>query len=140
MSSTDPSQTQEAFKRRAFGLPLLRQLVNASEHSLTFGKLMENLKISKRGLSLTLTDFESQGYIERSKRGRNTYVSITIKGLDVLDTIQIHITTKDAQLAEIVKRTVHELEIVGLIKKEWTSEEREVMIERIRQAIVESRD
>ena len=101
---------------------------------------MENLKISKRGLSLTLADLESQGYIERSKRGRNTYVSITIKGLDVLDTIQIHITTKDAQLAEIVKRTVHELEIVGLIKKEWTSEEREVMIERIRQAIVRSRD
>jgi DNA-binding HxlR family transcriptional regulator len=121
--------------RRGFSLPILKFLTTDSEN-LTFGKIMEKLNISKRGLSLTLKDLEKDGLIKRSKIGRKSFVSITLKGRVVVESYPLR-KKKSEIIEEALDATVRQLENERIISSDWDAKDREEFIEKLKKSITE---
>ncbi|MFX1506577.1 MAG: hypothetical protein ACFFDC_10790 [Promethearchaeota archaeon] len=119
-----------SLERRSLGIPILELLTQSS--NMTFGKIMENLKISKKGLYLALIDLEQDGLIQRYKRGKYTYVKITSEGKQAL----LSYSTKEEDSAnlvdQILNETINQLEKEGLILPEWDEVRREEFIKKLK--------
>ena len=133
MPSEDSSTSWSSLERRSLGIPLLELL--AQSDNLTFGKIMERLKTSKKGLYLALIDLEKDGLIERSKRGKYTYVKITTEGKQAL----LHnLTFKEGSSSlvdQILEETINQLEKEGIISSEWDAKQRREFINKLKDAI-----
>jgi DNA-binding HxlR family transcriptional regulator len=125
----------DSLTRRGYSLPILKFLTTESEN-ITFGKIMEKLNISKRGLSLTLNDLESDGLIERSKIGRQSFVSITLKGRVVTESLPLRKKNSEI-IEEALDATVRRLEDEGIISPDWNTNDREEFIEKLKISITE---
>jgi DNA-binding MarR family transcriptional regulator len=97
---------------------------------------MEQLNISKRGLSLTLNDLENDGLIERSKIGRQSFVSITLKGRVITESLP-HRKKNSEIIKEALDDTIKQLEIEGIISSDWNQRDREEFIEKLKKSITE---
>ena len=113
MSEPKNEANYDSLNRRGYSLPILKYLTQESG-KITFGTIMEKLNISKRGLFLTLNDLEKDGLIEKSKIGRNSYISITLKGRVLLESSPSQ--KKSVELIEeALRATVIQLEKEGII-------------------------
>ena len=93
---------------------------------------MEKLQISKRGLFLTLKDLTDDGLIMRDKRGRNTIISISPKGMNFLRSNR----ENDTDIVEqTFLTTIQQLEENGLISEDWDEETKDEFLTKIRQEI-----
>ncbi|MFW9903806.1 MAG: hypothetical protein ACFFFH_05700 [Candidatus Thorarchaeota archaeon] len=119
-----------SLERRSFGIPILELLTQSS--NLTFGKIMESLKTSKKGLYLALIDLEQDGLIQRYKRGKFTYVKITSKGKQAL--LSYSSSTEDSTnlVDQILNETINQLEKEGLILPEWDEVKRKDFIKKLK--------
>ena len=97
---------------------------------------MEELNISKRGLSLTLNDLENDGLIERSKIGRKSFVSITSKGINVVESLKL-VKDNSKIIDETLNATVKQLEVEGIISSDWNNEDKAEFIEKLKKSITE---
>ncbi|MHA1983313.1 MAG: hypothetical protein ACW967_03085 [Candidatus Hodarchaeales archaeon] len=135
MSLPSDNVNYNSLTRRGFSLPILKFLTTDSEN-LTFGKIMEKLNISKRGLSLTLKDLEKDGLIKRSKIGRKSFVSITLKGRVVVESYPLR-KKKSEIIEEALDATVRQLENERIISSDWDAKDREEFIEKLKKSITE---
>lgn len=124
-----------SLSRRGYSLPILTFLSSKSS-DMTFGKIMEKLNISKRGLSLTLNDLENDGLIKRDKIGRKSFVSITSKGISVVESFSLE-NTNSKIIDKTLNATVKQLEVEGIISSDWTNEDREEFIEKLKKSITD---
>ena len=97
---------------------------------------MEDLNISKRGLSLTLNDLETDGLIVRSKIGRKSFVSITSKGKEIIESSSLQKKNTDI-INETLNATVRQLEAESIISSDWDPEDREEFIKKLKKSITE---
>ncbi|MHA2105764.1 MAG: hypothetical protein ACW981_20245 [Candidatus Hodarchaeales archaeon] len=135
MSIPKNNANYDSLTRRGYSLPILKYLTTESEN-ITFGKIMEQLNISKRGLSLTLNDLENDGLIERSKIGRQSFVSITLKGRVITESLP-HRKKNSEIIKEALDDTIKQLEIEGIISSDWNQRDREEFIEKLKKSITE---
>jgi DNA-binding HxlR family transcriptional regulator len=122
-----------SLERRSLGIPILELLAQSS--NMTFGKIMKNLKISKKGLYLALIDLEKDGLIHRYKRGKYTYVKITSEGKQAL--LSYSSKGKDSAnlVDQILNETINQLEKEGLILPEWDEVKRKEFIKKLKVTI-----
>ena len=133
MSEPKNEANYDSLNRRGYSLPILKYLTQESG-KITFGTIMEKLNISKRGLFLTLNDLEKDGLIEKSKIGRNSYISITLKGRVLLESSPSQ--KKSVELIEeALRATVIQLEKEGIISSNWTPTDRQEFIEKLKNSI-----
>jgi predicted transcriptional regulator len=119
-----------SLERRSLGTPILELLTQSS--NLTFGKIMESLKTSKKGLYLALIDLEQDGLIQRYKRGKYTYVKITSEGKRALLSYSSKTENSMNLVDQILNETINQLEKEGLILPEWDEVKRKEFIKKIK--------
>ncbi len=135
MSSENSSNTWLSLERRSIGIPILELLTRSN--NLTFGKLMESLKISKKGLYLALLDLERDGLIKRSRRGKYTYVRITSEGKQaLLSYLSLEENTKSL-VDQILDGTINQLEKEGILSSDWDDMKRREFISKLKQTLEE---
>jgi DNA-binding HxlR family transcriptional regulator len=124
-----------SLERRSFSFPILEIL--GCEEQITFGSLLQQLDISKKGLFLTLKDLEIDGIIERRKKGGCTFVMLTPEGKIAL----IHYSNMNKNTGsitdQIVNETIYLLEQEGKISVDWSSGSRQEFINKIKFSITE---
>ena len=121
--------------RRSYGIPILELL--GCEDQLTFGSLMERLNISKKGLFLTLKDLEIDELIVREKKGRQTYVTLTPKGKQVLLQHSIRKQEAGSLIDQIVNETISLLEKEGSLSKQISTDHRKEFINKLKLSVAE---
>jgi DNA-binding HxlR family transcriptional regulator len=127
------SKSWTSLKRRSLGIPILELLIQTS--NLTFGKIMESLKTSKKGLYLALIDLEQDGLIQRFRRGRYTYVKITSEGKKaVLDYSSLREGTPTL-IDQILDETITQLEKEGIISQKWDNVKRTEFINKLKMTL-----
>ena len=119
-----------SLERRSLGIPILELLTQS--RNLTFGKIMENLKISKKGLYLALIDLEQDGLIQRYKRGKYTYAKITSEGKQALLSHSSKVEDSTNLVDQILNETIDQLEKEGLFLPEWDEVKRKEFIKKLK--------
>jgi DNA-binding HxlR family transcriptional regulator len=119
-----------SLERRSLGISILELLTQNSK--MTFGKIMENLKISKKGLYLALIDLEQDGLIQRRKRGKYTYVKITSEGKQALLSYSSKVEDSENLVDKILNETINHLEKEGVILPEWDEVQRKEFIKKLK--------
>lgn len=133
MSDEQSSKHWSSLERRSLGIPILELLTHNSD--VTFGKIMESLKASKKGLYLALCDLEQDGLIKRYKRGRCTYVKITSKGKQALLNYSPLEEGATGLIDQILDETINQLEKEGIIPTEWNEAQREEFIRKLKNSV-----
>ncbi|MFX1250216.1 MAG: helix-turn-helix transcriptional regulator [Promethearchaeota archaeon] len=134
MSTNKVQETWSSLERRSYSIPILELLAEQGDQ-VTFGSIMERLKISKRGLFLTLIDLEKDGLITRSKLGRSTYVAITTKGKNILIKQATHEKNAEGLVEQIVRETLVQLEKEGIITAEWSDKDYQEFIKKLQVSV-----
>lgn len=133
MALSDKHDHFESLIRHNSGLSIL-QFVLDKPSPVNFGLLLEQLKISKRSLYITLKDLESEELITQTKIGRKSIISITDKGKKALNSFNASKDNKDLYQS-VIESTVKQLEAEGIISKDWSPEERVKFIEKLSKSI-----
>jgi DNA-binding MarR family transcriptional regulator len=124
----------EVFQRRSFSIPILEYLFREDEE-VYFGKIQDELKISKRTLYLTLSDLEKEGLIRKTTKGRFSIISITEKGQKALLSFAEKNEDVENIIDQIVTKTIIQLEKEGLIKSSMSQENKEDFIKKLKSSI-----
>jgi hypothetical protein len=77
---TDEAILRQIVDSRERGFDLLHALASAPEHGLAAGDLAERLGITPQNLSPLITMFHAQGIVNRSKQGKNAFITLTEAG------------------------------------------------------------
>lgn len=133
MSSDELLKHWSSLERRSLGIPILELLTHSSD--VTFGKIMERLKTSKKGLYLALRDLEQDGLIKRYKRGRCTYVNITSEGKQALLNNSSLEEGTTGLVDQILEETINQLGKEGIIPTEWNEMQRQEFIKKLKNSI-----
>lgn len=98
---------------------------------------MQQLKISKKGLFLTLKDLEIDELIVRKRKGRRTYVTLAPKGKQALIEHSIKEQETGSLIDQIVNETITLLEKEGNISAQLSSEHRQEFIKKLKSSVAE---
>ena len=133
MSSNKSTDLWSSVNRRSSAIPILELLTQNTD--LSFGQIMEKIKISKKGLYLTLSDLEKDGLIKRKKSGKFTIVNITEEGQQALITFSIAKNEQDGLIDQILNETIRCLKTEGIISSDWNEEQKSDFISKIKSTL-----
>ena len=135
MSIPDKRFQFDSLFRHEYGLSILQMIID-EKIPLNFSMIMEKLKISKRGLYMTLKDLEAENLIIQTKIGRKSFISITETGKTAIETFSRESELeKKGRFQEIINSTIAQLEKEGIISSEWTSKDRKDFIDKLTKSI-----
>jgi len=77
---TEDAILRQIVESRERGFDFILTLASAPEHGLTAGDLAERLGITPQNLSPLITTFHAQGIVNRSKQGKNAFLTLTPAG------------------------------------------------------------
>ena len=135
MSIPDKRFQFDSLFRHEYGLPILQMIIDENI-PLNFSMIMEKLKISKRGLYMTLKDLEAENLIIQTKIGRKSFISITETGKSAIENFSLTKTyEKKNRFQEIIDSTLAQLEKEGIISNKWTPKDKKDFIEKLSKSI-----
>lgn len=135
MSISSDSNNWDSLTKRGKSVSILQYL--SQEKEFTFGELMEQFKISKRGLYLTLKDLETDKLISKHKLGRNTLIKITKEGKHAIKNYKPPISNDDI-IEKTFQNTIEQLEQAKLIPEEWDKETKEEFLKKIKDEVIKN--
>lgn len=78
----------QVVESRARGFEIIKVLAAAPEEGWTAGKLAKRLRISRSNLSPLIATFYGYGIIDRRKQGKHVFLTLTVQGHALLDSIE----------------------------------------------------
>jgi DNA-binding MarR family transcriptional regulator len=133
MSSNKSPDFWSSINRRSSAIPILELLTQNTE--LSFGQIMEKIKISKKGLYLTLSDLEKDGLIKRKKSGKFTIVNITKEGEQALITLFTAENEQDGLIDQILNETILCLKKEGILSSDWNEKQKSDFISKMKSTL-----
>lgn len=95
---TSESSLRQIVASRERGFDLIRALSSAPEHGFTAGQLAARLRITPQNLSPLIRAFHAHGIVDRTQKGKNTFLKLTTDGRRLLASSQLALSARHRPL------------------------------------------